>query len=662
MLKKQKEEINIIKKYLIQILLVLFIILNVIDFLNLLEGDLDFFKKILSWLIIGYIFYKASFTNILIGKRIKIYDLLFIISFSLMSIIKSLALYALFIFDENSYTVFKGFLIFIRDLPTSVFLYSTFMVGLVSTILLSISLYMNNKAEKNSLIGSLNIKEGFLKYILEQLILIITTIFFGLILFNLFMEWFALAVDSIILVLGMIYYIVTIIHKHTKNKFATYISNVSNTGNDFYQNLITLFSNKNTIFIAISFLLTLHSLVDSGVYLVPYSIGTQNTLYFDSLGENHTPLFNLFNFEDSRFHTDLLKANGDLIIIIPIFIAYFSSLFFFFAFMVLPFYIFYNNVNNTKINFNKYFSIFLLASMIFYLMLIIMPQTHTPLVMKTPDLETTIRGIDIITLPIIENIGEDIFNPYQIISITTILFILLLFLFFRYTKYKIYFDRIIMFILLVFFLIYIGNFFTNFIQVEYNNLKEDTTENNDLKILNQNKFNELYTLFQDDSTYKSRDVYNYKNLEIIPFSDIKIESKYTRSTAKSLADHNDYLLIKIKTLPNTYVRSNNLNKIYFENISSYEIKSNNYLILKNEELYFIYNIGENYFEINNNMEVTYELKDKDLNDILIIFKPSAKEELQKVIEYIRLLFTSAFYIIAIISFTIYYLRKNLLSK
>ena len=83
------------KKFLLQIYFFIFIFLIFFDFLNYLLADIDFFKKLLSWSIIGYIFYKASPTKIFIGKRLKIYDILFILGFSLMSIIKSLVLYTL---------------------------------------------------------------------------------------------------------------------------------------------------------------------------------------------------------------------------------------------------------------------------------------------------------------------------------------------------------------------------------------------------------------------------------------------------------------------------------------------------------------------------------------------------------------------------------------
>ena len=80
------------KKILLQIYFVLFIILNLLDFFNIIPNDLDFFKKLLSWSIIAYIFYKVSPTKIFIGNKIKIdikYNFVLEIYYSEFGLIRS---------------------------------------------------------------------------------------------------------------------------------------------------------------------------------------------------------------------------------------------------------------------------------------------------------------------------------------------------------------------------------------------------------------------------------------------------------------------------------------------------------------------------------------------------------------------------------------------
>ena len=59
------------KKLALQMYFIFFILINILDFFNFLSGDVDFFKKILSWILIGYVFYKASFSKIFVGVVIE---------------------------------------------------------------------------------------------------------------------------------------------------------------------------------------------------------------------------------------------------------------------------------------------------------------------------------------------------------------------------------------------------------------------------------------------------------------------------------------------------------------------------------------------------------------------------------------------------------------
>ena len=353
-------------KISIQTYFILFILLNILDFFNYLPLDIDFFKKLLSWSIIAYIFYKLSVTKIFIGKKIKKYDLLFILGFSLMSIVKSLALYtSQGIYKPEQYYIFNYILTPISNLNPVNLINNSFILGLILIIFLSIFLIKNNKVNKNSFLGSF--------YFNDYLILILFAIFFGLIIFNIFMEWFALAVDSVILVLGLIFYLFKYFHDHSKNKYSNYLRVISNTGNNFYNKLILTFSNRKTIFIGISFLLTIHLLVDVGVYMIPYSIGTQNTLYFDSLNVEgvveHTPLFNFFNFENSQIFKDLNSTDNSILLFIVILI-YLISSFLIISIMILPFYVLYKNIQKEKIKFNNFFAILFLISVSFLFLIL----------------------------------------------------------------------------------------------------------------------------------------------------------------------------------------------------------------------------------------------------------------------------------------------------
>ena len=299
------------KKNVLQIYFICFILLNVFDFLNFLSGDIDFFKKILSWILIGYVFYKASFSKIFVGVTDRFFDWMFILGFSLMGIVKSIFHY-LKISDINDFSVFYFFL---RLFPenSEPFLTNAFVAGVFVVLISSYFLIKKYKPSYDSLVGSFKLK-GYFKFVGgNYFILFFTSLFFGLVVFNFIMEWFALAVDSIILILGLIYYIFMYVHKHTLIKTDNLLSIISNTGSSFYQSMISTFSNKNTFLIGVSFILTLHLLVDIGVYLIPFTTGLHNSLYGSLVGSSMS-IFNFLDLGSSQFVADLGFVKNEKIV------------------------------------------------------------------------------------------------------------------------------------------------------------------------------------------------------------------------------------------------------------------------------------------------------------------------------------------------------------
>ena len=199
---------NIKKKIFLICFLLFMLFLNIFDFLNLLSGDIDFIEKILSWSLFGYLFYQASLTKIFIGIRIKIYDFIYIIAFALISITKSLVYYTKDgIYTSENYFIFKWFLNIISNLDSNSFILYSFFIGIIIIIFNSIVLLRKNQIEENSLLGSINYND-FAKFIkLQYITLILISIFFAMILFNFFMEWFALAIDDFIPIIGLFYYL-----------------------------------------------------------------------------------------------------------------------------------------------------------------------------------------------------------------------------------------------------------------------------------------------------------------------------------------------------------------------------------------------------------------------------------------------------------------------
>ena len=76
-----------------EVILILIIILNVLDFFEILPADIDFAKKIISWTALGYILYKASLTKIFFNNQKMSIDILLIMSY-FMLIFKNIIIFS----------------------------------------------------------------------------------------------------------------------------------------------------------------------------------------------------------------------------------------------------------------------------------------------------------------------------------------------------------------------------------------------------------------------------------------------------------------------------------------------------------------------------------------------------------------------------------------
>ncbi len=81
-----RKTLNYLGESIEEVILTGIIILNVIDFLGMLNPDWDYLKKIVSWTALGYLLYRASLTKLFFGVKKKFPDFLLVVSYFLLSI------------------------------------------------------------------------------------------------------------------------------------------------------------------------------------------------------------------------------------------------------------------------------------------------------------------------------------------------------------------------------------------------------------------------------------------------------------------------------------------------------------------------------------------------------------------------------------------------
>jgi hypothetical protein len=276
-----------------EIILIVLILFNVFELFGLLPGDVSVFKSMISIAGLGYVLYKASFSNIFFGEKNSRLDFLLISSYMLLLMNKIVQIsYAEFQEAE----LMQDLLMFI--LENSVMLEKLgFIVGILSLIFISVHVALRVEVKEPSIMDALHGQQmhSFLKKFFFVFLILIG---FYLTFFNFIMEWFTVVIDAPLVVLGLFFYIFKI-HNLGKNMDSEeFLFKISEFSESFIERFIELFHEKKTIFLGISGLLVLHLMNDIGAFMLPYTLGIES-VYHQSLGEGHRTLLELFLHDTS---------------------------------------------------------------------------------------------------------------------------------------------------------------------------------------------------------------------------------------------------------------------------------------------------------------------------------------------------------------------------
>jgi hypothetical protein len=136
---------------------------------------------------------------------------------------------------------------------------------------------------KRSIMGVLHEEGNPQKNKLLERCFMTLLVFFGffVMVFNMMMEWLAMAIDATIILLGLLFWSVLLIrHKVSVHKF---IDKASNFADEKYEWFLDHFRYKETFLLGIVGLLILHLLTDLGVFFVSYLTGIRDPLYAAAL-------------------------------------------------------------------------------------------------------------------------------------------------------------------------------------------------------------------------------------------------------------------------------------------------------------------------------------------------------------------------------------------
>ncbi len=335
-------------------LFVTLLVLNTLEFTGAIPGYVDWFKKIISWMLLLLIFYKADLTKIFFNHSKQYLNLLLLLGMFFIHL-KSLVTFAQRLFLQDDIT-------FIADLYKFIITYQIYFTDYLfyaGIIILALCAYLITK--------TIEIREGsfyfifttyakpkgttqFIKRIIKIFILLLI---FQFTIFNRIIEWLAISIDSAIFIIALIilatmilstrinanhrilstltavltnnatiitlaiFYLaaiikpllpqnitvfpilitvlaiitIAIIIQNIKQHFSG-LQKISTAVESIYAKFIKLFQHPNTIYLGFSGLFILQQIVEIGLFIIPNITGQVSEIY--SI-QSHQTLFALFS-------------------------------------------------------------------------------------------------------------------------------------------------------------------------------------------------------------------------------------------------------------------------------------------------------------------------------------------------------------------------------
>ena len=369
-----------------EIILIIMIYFNIIDFLNVMPPEMDYFNKILSWIGLAVLIYGVSPTKIFFGKKHKFYDIVIIIAYFFL-VMKNVTSWAQVSVEETT-----GSLRSLQELilaQSNFFEITSIVIGVSLLVILAVvfasTLEIYSPSTLDIIHESGKPSRNPLKFLLRFLSIFVVLVGFFVIVFNLLLEWLALAIGSPLVVIGIGGYFIFSIRFKSKFKASKFIYAMANFGNDFYNEFLYLFQSRK-IYLGIIGMLIFHLLTDIGNFMIPYLTTIKNDMYFGLVRENHTPIITLFLQEIPKI------GNSE---VLGLTVSYIANSFLLLSLLVIPGFIWYKLSKKKPIEFNSIFLTMFYFSIPFFLL--------SPLFKFKTFNQAGLRGVDILSQEILKN-------------------------------------------------------------------------------------------------------------------------------------------------------------------------------------------------------------------------------------------------------------------
>lgn len=320
-----------------EILLFIIIILNILDAFEILPADLDYIKKIISWSALTYMLVHARIDKVIAGQNERTAANLLISGFFLLTV-KNLIAYAS---SAESSLFLNDFYAFLIQNAT-IIEYMGFILG-CSLIFAGVLRLSTKGISKPSLSYALTHKTttSLTRAILPILFF---TILFFIGIFNILMEWLAIAIDAPLLMIGLVVFILHVFRQHKMSLSPTLLSKLGSYGFDVYEKIIHRLEHRKYLLPIAAGIVTLYGLTDALIYLWPAIFGVGDPLYLHATTVAHPTIWSLLSTQSL---TQLLAST----------VIYLSNVYIVGFVLVIPFLLWKSSLTHTPLRFSKHLGI-----------------------------------------------------------------------------------------------------------------------------------------------------------------------------------------------------------------------------------------------------------------------------------------------------------------
>ncbi|MBW2997106.1 hypothetical protein KY349_02060 [Candidatus Woesearchaeota archaeon] len=271
-----------------ELILALLILGKLLAFFMVIPPTLEYVEKVIAIIAMCYLFYKASLTRIIFGRKKWAYDFMIVIAYILLSV-KTVVGFIISAAEEES--LVSGFYGMVIHNAPMIEKTGFWIGGLVLLVISYLLIY--EKVKKPCLLGIIHeakLVERAGQKIVRFLSIYLVLISIFVVVFMLAIEWLAVTVDAPIMMAIVFFDLFVIVKRGRGMKTESFLKKVSEASENFYSRFISFFHSRKTITIAITGLLVLHLLIDIGNFIIPYTTGLFYPKYFAQLGAGHNPL------------------------------------------------------------------------------------------------------------------------------------------------------------------------------------------------------------------------------------------------------------------------------------------------------------------------------------------------------------------------------------